>query len=161
MQIKEIERLLEKGVHVDLVISMDGTEQVFEYCRFPLEWDRFSKNVKHYRQLQKQYPNLSLLLWSSISALCISDLPNMIEFAESLGISFNGAPVQFPEVLSIGKTNRLTTQAKAILINSKHQFANKLAPLVAVESKDSTNELEHFLANNDATRKINYRNFLK
>lgn len=161
MQIKEIERLLENGVHVDLVISMDGTEQVFEYCRFPLEWNKFAKNVKHYKQLQKKYSNLSLLLWSSISALCVSDLPNMLEFAHSLEIPFNGAPIQFPEVISIGKTNHLTSNAKEILTNSKYHFANKLAPLVAVESKDSSNELEHFLTNNDAIRKINYRNFIK
>ena len=65
------------------------------------------------------------------------------------------------EILAIGKTNRLTIQAKDLLIDSKYEFANKLTPLTATESENNTNKLEIFLANNDKIRKINYRDFLQ
>lgn len=160
MRIKEIERLLEKGVNVDLVISMDGTERVFEYCRFPLEWNRFAANVEHYVQLRKQYSNLSLLLWTSISSASVADLPNMLAFAERLAIPLNGAPVQFPEALGINKTNKFTLQAKQILLDSKYEFARKIAPLVAIEQTNSDSLLEQFLSKNDSVRKISYKDYL-
>lgn len=160
MRIKEIERLLEKGIRVDLVISMDGTKRVFEYCRFPLEWDRFSENMNHYKQLQAQYPNLSLLIWTSISAASVADLPNMLAFAKQLDIPLNGAPVQFPAALSINRTNAVTLKAKQILLDSEYDFANKIAPLVATDAEDNTESLQQFLATNDAIRKIDYRDYL-
>lgn len=159
MKIHQIESLLKKNIRVDLVISMDGTERIFEYCRFPLKWSKFINSVKYYCDLRDQYSHLSILLWSSISALCINDLPNMLKFAQSMNIPLNGSPVQYPQALSIYKKNFLTKGSKSLLEKSNFDFAKKIANLVETEL-DNTIELEEFLKLNDSVRNISFKDYL-
>lgn len=158
MIIPEIENLLGRGIAVDLVISMDGTESVFEYCRFPIKWDKFMKSVEHYNAFRKLYSKLSILLWSSISSLCIGDLDNMIAFANNFDIPINGAPIQYPEILSISKNNFLTSQALEKIHLSSNEFAVKLKPLICTDMTNSQDELISFLSNNDKIRNTDFRN---
>lgn len=160
MKIKEIERLLEKGITVDLVISMDGTNKIFEYCRYPINWLKFEDNILFYKALQKKYQNLSLLLWTSISSLCVADIPNMVEFSKKVDIPLNGAPIQFPEEISLGKTNKLTLNAKKILNNDKSDFSKKIESLLALDENNNDDELNRFLMNNDQIRKITHTDYM-
>jgi hypothetical protein len=157
MIIPEIEALLEKGVKVDLVISMDGSKDVFEYCRFPIKWSKFVSTLEAYKKLQEKYQNLSLLLWSAIHALCVADIDNMINFSKEIDIHFNGAPLQYPTALDISKKNFLTLEAKDICKNSQHEFARRLYSLIALDESSNDNEVLNFLAENDSVRKTNYK----
>lgn len=156
MKIKEIEVLLKKGISIELVISMDGTEKIFEYARFPIKWNVFVETVKYYKNLQRQYPNLSLLIWSSISSLCVADIPNMIKFSQDVEIPLNGSPIHFPKELSISNKNFLTNHALKTLENCDNDFAKKILKLVSVYEESNDKELIKFLKENDSIRKTNY-----
>jgi hypothetical protein len=160
-KILEIENLLKKGTRVDLVISMDGTKSVFEYSRFPIKWNKFVDTISYYKTLQEKYANLSLLLWTSISALCLEDLSNMLKFSKEIGIPLNGSPVHFPNEISISRKNFLTVKSKEILLQDDSDFIKKIVSLIATDEEDSSTELLKFLSNNDQIRKTNYKKVFK
>jgi len=159
-KIPEVKKILETNRKVDLVISMDGVESVFEYCRFPIKWKKFEENLQHYRSLQKNYSNLSLLLWCSISALCVGNIPKMLQFSRDIGIPLNGAPIFYPRELWISNKNFLTLPAKELLLNDNNEFSKNIARLIATEEKDNSEELASFLSKSDKIRNIDYKDYI-
>lgn len=157
VKIRQLETVLEKGIKVELVISMDGTGSVFEYARFPIKWKTFLSTIKYYKDLRKKYSNLSLLLWSSISALCVADLDSMIKFSELEGIPLNGSAIEFPSVLSIRNKNFITDRAKDKLAQVDNDFIQKILKSMVLTNEDNSPALVDFLTENDSIRKTNFR----
>ena len=50
-------------------LSLDGTGDVHDYVRWPIKWKNFTKTVKAYKDLQKQYPLLKLNCKTSPTAM--------------------------------------------------------------------------------------------
>lgn len=157
VKIKELEPILMKGIRVELVISMDGTGSIFEYARFPIKWKTFLSTIKYYCNLREKYSNLSLLLWSSISALCLGDLDNMISFSQLHNIPLNGSAIEFPAPLGITNKNFVTLAAKEKLSNNDNEFIKKILISVATENENDSSLIE-FLEQNDSIRKTNFKN---
>ena len=139
---------------------MDGTDRVFEYCRWPLKWSKFRATLEYYCELSSKYSNLNLSLWSAFSVLSIGDLPNMIMFSESVGINFVGSAIVNPSVLQISNTNYLTVAAKEKLIMSPYDYAHKIANAVAIHTEDNSKQLNQFIKKADTFRNINIIDYL-
>ena len=90
---------------VIVTISFDGTEDVHDYVRWPIKWEKFTKTVQEYKKLQKQYKLLKLNFWTTVSCLNIEDFPNIIKYAEDNDIDHAWAFLNSPDVLNVKYKN--------------------------------------------------------
>ena len=146
--IKEIETILQKGITVIVTVSLDGIGDVHDYVRWPIKWNTVQQTIDNYVGLQKNYKNLQLDTWTTVSCLNIADLPNIQQYVDTKKIKHNWAFLEKPDVLSVKHTNWLTTRAKTIYPQS-----------IAI-TEDNTEHLKTFLERQDSVRGIEYRNYL-
>ena len=147
--IDEIITLLKKKIMVIVTISFDGIDNVHDYVRWPIKWEKFTKTIEKYKKLQEQYKLLKLDFWTTVSCLNVGDLPNIIEYAKNKNIPHAWAFLNDPDVLNVKYKNKLTTSAKHI------------APDKIAIAEDNSNQLELFIKRQDYIRKINYNDYFK
>jgi len=157
--IPEIEGLLQRGIEIDISMSMDGFDKTFEYARWPIKWSKFKTVVDYYCSVRNKYLGLKLYFWTTHSALSLVDYDNMIVYSNNVGVPLIGSPVKTPSILHISHNNIMTRYAKEKLLASEFEQARQLALLVATETDDSTVELEEFLNRADALRKIQHKDY--
>ena len=146
--INELIDLLENKIMVIVTISFDGTEDVHDYVRWPIKWEKFIKTVAKYKKLQKQYKLLKLDFWTTVSCLNIGDFPNIIKYASDNNINHAWAFLNTPNVLNVKYKNNLT-------IGAKHIAPDKIAI-----AEDNSDQLELFIKRQDYIRKINIKDYL-
>lgn len=96
----ELTDVAKKGVEVTVTVSFDGVGSVHEFVRWPLLWEDFYNNLMTYKTMP-----VKLNLWTTVSALNVDDLPNIIEFAREHGIDHSYAYLAQPEALSVKNKN--------------------------------------------------------
>jgi sulfatase maturation enzyme AslB (radical SAM superfamily) len=144
--IKEIPELLEKGIHVTVTVSFDGVGKIHDYVRWPIKWDKFYKNLMIYKNM-----NLSgLNLWTTVHALNVGDLNNIINFAKEHSIDHSYALLHDPSVLNINHTNKLTMLANCITLSDQ----------IAIGNNNNDHELLQFITHQDSLRRISYIDYL-
>jgi len=94
--INELEDLSKQGVQVTVTVSLDGIGSVYEYVRWPVKWDKFYNNLMKYRAMP-----VKLNLWTTVSALNVDDLPNIIAFAKEHDIDHSYAYLKDPAELAV------------------------------------------------------------
>lgn len=140
--IKELESLLEQGMTVIVTLSLDGTEKIHDYVRWPIKWKDYTSNVERYCELREKYKNLHLDFWTTVSCLNLNDFHNIETFAAQMKIKHNWAFLHRPHVLDVKYSNRMTE-------NAEHRFIGQ----VAVDS-DNSEELQQFIGRQDRLRQI-------
>ena len=158
--IPNIEIPLSSGMKVTVVLSMDGTKSIFEYSRWPIKWNNFIDTLEEYVALRTQYPNLTLTIIPSLSALNVFDYANVLQVVKKYNLILWRSSVQHPSILQFSNTNILTTQAKELLRQSDDSEARALSEFVAIEENDSTLQLMEFIHKGDAARGIQINNYL-
>ena len=156
--IDNLEELLKRKIKVIITLSFDGTEQVHEYARYPVEWKKWDRVVREYKHLADQYNNLELGFWSTLNVFTINDLENMLRYADQVGIGFSYGVLEYPEQMSIRYENEFTKQARENFEESDILLLKQLAPLVASQY-NNTNELVDFVTKQDSIRDISYRDY--
>ena len=72
---------------VDLQISIDGIYGVFEYNRWPANWEEVYMNVKYFNDgLRSVLPNLQISISHSVSVFTIWHLPEFIDWCRQEGL---------------------------------------------------------------------------
>ena len=127
--------------------SFDGIDNVHDYVRWPIKWEKFTKTIEKYKKLQEQYKLLKLDFWTTVSCLNVGDLPNIIEYAKNKNIPHAWAFLNTPDALNVKYKNNLTTSAKHI------------APDKIAIAEDNSNQLELFIKRQDYIRKININDY--
>jgi sulfatase maturation enzyme AslB (radical SAM superfamily) len=148
--IEEIDALLSKGIDVTITMSIDGVGKVFDYVRWPLKWTNIVGVINRYKQTRKEFSNLSLNIWSTISALNVGDYTNIVNFSKEQDIPMSFGLVHYPNALSIKFKNKLTS-----LVTTDFPMFE----LVGVEVNND-HELSRFLDVHDTIRKIDRANFI-
>ena len=92
----ELGDLVKRGVHVTVTVSLDGIGPVYEYVRWPVKWDKFYNNLMKYTEMP-----IKLNLWTTVSALNVDDLPNIIAFAKEHYIDHSYAYLKDPVELAV------------------------------------------------------------
>ena len=110
----EVEALVNRGVQITITVSIDGIGSVYEYVRWPVKWDKFYTNLMKYREMP-----VKLNLWTTVSALNIDDLPNIIAFAQEHNISHSYAYLVEPVELTV--ENKGTPESLAY-IQKQHEL---------------------------------------
>ena len=92
----ELVDVVARGIEVTVTVSFDGVGSVHEFVRWPLKWDEFYNNLMVYKSMP-----IKLNLWTTVSALNVDDLPNIIEFARSHRIDHSYAYLAQPNELAV------------------------------------------------------------
>ena len=141
-----------------VTLSLDGVENVHDYVRWPIKWKKYISNVANYQNLQKQFPNLKLNTWTTVSALNILDLPRIFDYVLENNLEHDWALLNSPTVLDVKYKNIFTDTAKNKLSQSTYAECKKLAKRISIDS-DNTEQLRSFIQKQDYLRKIDIKDY--
>ena len=136
--IDEIEILIDRGVKVTVTVSLDGIEEVHDFVRWPIKWDKFYANLMFYKNLEQ----IDLNTWTTISALNLHNFTAIEKFVNDNKINHSYAFLHSPDALSVRYCNKLTVPYK-----------NLFPGIVAVDSNNQK-ELDDYLDREKALRKL-------
>ena len=108
----ELMTLADRGVDVTVTVSLDGIGAVHDFVRWPIKWDKFYANLITYKSMP-----IRLNLWTTVSALNVDDLPNIIKFAREHGIDHSYAYLKQPTELAV--ENKDTPESLAYIQKQK------------------------------------------
>lgn len=98
--LEELWALSERGVHVTVTVSLDGIGPVHDFVRWPIKWEKFYKNLKRYMEMP-----VRVNTWTTVSALNIDDLPNILEFVKKHNLEHSYAYLTTPHELAVENKN--------------------------------------------------------
>ena len=94
--LEELSILVDRGIHITVTVSLDGIGAVHDFVRWPIKWDKFYKNLQRYMEMP-----IKLNTWTTVSALNIDDLPNIIEFTKQHNLEHSYAYLTTPSELAV------------------------------------------------------------
>ena len=104
--LKELCTLCDRGIHVTVTVSLDGIGPVHDFVRWPIKWDKFYKNLQRYMAMP-----IRLNTWTTVSALNIDDLPNILEFVKKHKLEHSYAYLITPYELAAKNKDTLESLA--------------------------------------------------
>jgi len=102
----DLESIAQRGIKVTVTASCDGIGDVHELTRWPVTWPTYYNNLMTYKTMPIQ-----LNLWTTVSVLNVSDLPNIQAFAREHGIDHAWAYLKQPWQLSVDNQDIEARQA--------------------------------------------------
>jgi sulfatase maturation enzyme AslB (radical SAM superfamily) len=135
--IPELQSIVDRGIKVTVTVSLDGIGAVHDYIRWPIKWEKFYENLLTYQRMALTELNT----WTTVSALNINYLPEIIKFAKDHNLKHSWAFLNQPDVLNVKYQNPLTIPARALIPGK-----------IAVD-RDNQKELGEFLLAQEALRK--------
>lgn len=158
---EELIPIAEQGISILITISTDGVEEVQEYMRWPTKWPKFLSTLRQYEAFAQAYPKLvNINLHTTLTALNVYDLDNIIEFAKTNNLAHSIAQIAEPAVLKISEINSFTLSAKEKFSKSNNQYLIKLAEGIAT-GRENQVLLNNFIKSQDSLRKINIQHYIK
>lgn len=140
--------MMQEFQDLNICISIDGLESVFEYLRWPLSWDVLQRNLEQYRRAT---PLLSVSY--TISALNALYYDDTLAWFASQGLRHNHNVVYYPQWTGFASAPVALKQALA-----NHEF---FGPMVEITGQELT--AEKFAARMEAqdyVKKTNWRQSL-
>lgn len=140
---KEMLYLWQRFKKVNVQMSIDGTDQQFEYNRWPAKWNSVASNILRWMGHQSHEKNIQLSISHSVSVFTVWHLPTFLDWCERhalpapyLGLVSN--PVHYSITV-------LPKEAKAALTKRLLPYP-KLRPIVkAMLAKDDSDQLDNFV----------------
>jgi len=136
--IDEIEELIDKGIKVIVTVSLDGIQDVHDFVRWPIKWDKFYENLMYYKAVK----GIALNTWTTVSALNIHDFTNIKQFVSKYQLQHSYAFLHNPDPLNVKYENNLTSTYK------------NLFPGVVAVDRNNQIELDDFLLNQKKLRNM-------
>ena len=157
--ISEIVTLLERDIRVIITLSFDGTEHLHDYIRWPILWSNYKKNVGEYLNLRKQYKNLRLNFWTTVSCLNVGDLGNIVAYAQNNRIDHAYGFCLEPTPLDIRYKNKLTVDAKEKLSLSENKLLQSIGKTCCSLNRSNSAEIQSFVQTQDNLRRISFEDY--
>ena len=110
--LEELVELTKRGVHVTVTVSLDGIGPVHDLVRWPIKWDKFYVNLQRYMEMP-----VALNTWTTVSALNVDDLPNILEFVKKHNLEHSYAYLKHPAELAV--ENKDTPECQAYIQQQK------------------------------------------
>jgi molybdenum cofactor biosynthesis enzyme MoaA len=104
--LEELWDLCHRGVQVTVTVSLDGIGSVHDLVRWPVKWDKFYANLQRYMEMP-----IKLNTWTTVSALNVDDLPNILEFVKLHNLDHSYAYLKEPAELAVENKDTLECQA--------------------------------------------------
>ena len=155
-----LEPMLDKGIRVRVTMSMDGTDRLFEYNRYPIKWGKFTNTMQHYLSLRDKYPDLFILYANMvISSLSVLSLPAAIDYCASIDVELKANLIEQPSEWRVQNNNVLTRAAKHQLLSSSLSEVAKIWPIIASEELDVTAEFTAHVVKSDKTLGMRFNDY--
>lgn len=151
-----IENIWKHFKRVDLMLSIDGVGEQFEYLRHPAKWDVVYANILKYKE---HFSTDDLQICYTISSLNVYYIPEFLEFAESLGLQVYLNLVHVPDEFSAQYLPReIKDQIITKLSNhlDKHSEIESVISFLAMDSENKYIEFMRKVNVHDEYRKENY-----
>lgn len=156
----ELLDVVNRGIDVEITISLDGIGPVFEYIRWPAKWNKFTKVLEKYKQFALDNTGkVSLNMWTTLNVLNVNDFENILSFVKEHNISHEFSMLSTPVELNAVFQNNLTLMAKEKFTNSDNSKVQLLSSLIA-SSTDNQEKLEQFIIKQDLLRNILIKNYI-
>ena len=110
--LEELQALCERGVQVTVTVSLDGIGPVHDMVRWPIKWDKFYANLQRYMEMP-----VKLNTWTTVSALNVDDLPNILAFVKKHSLDHSYAYLKEPHELAV--ENKDTSECLAYIQKQK------------------------------------------
>jgi MoaA/NifB/PqqE/SkfB family radical SAM enzyme len=136
--------LLKKFTDLNICISIDGIGSVFEYMRWPGNWENLVENLNHYFDIT---PNISVSC--TISALNALYYDQTVEWFEQHNLRYNHNLVEYPLWLSV---ESMPVELKQHLKN--HVFFKNFCKISGNEIKKE--QFLDYLVQQDKMKKTNH-----
>jgi len=151
---QEQQQLLSKFPNLNVCFSIDGTERVFEYMRFPLKWTDIVSNIEFFKSITS---NISVSY--TLSNLNILYHNHTVDWFQQNKLPYNNNPVYSPTWL----------QPRALPVKFKHHLKTMLnksdfdAYIGSVHTEQDQQCWEEFLTQivkQDLTKGIRWQQYL-
>lgn len=153
-----IENILESKIKLIITLSLDGTGKTHDYVRWPIKWEKYTKNVERYKHYRHEYTNLRLEGWTVLHSLNAIDFANIVEYAEQNKILHSWSFLTNPTPLDPLYANDFTQRAKHIL--EQKDFKDRELILDNLASKENNQEeLDNYIQQQDKLRNINIKEY--
>jgi molybdenum cofactor biosynthesis enzyme MoaA len=163
--------VLKKFKLVRLMVSVDATNELYEYMRFPAKWNTVAKNIKSLQE----YKNFNVILNAVIQNLNVGKIGSLVNWAKEQNLHLYLAPLIGQKHLVITNLpHELKQQAISHLEDIlSNDCPKNLVPLLktchrqliqALSDKFDENAWVEFQTNigmRDRTRKNSHQDFLK
>ena len=110
--LEELWPLCQRGVQVTVTVSLDGIGSVHDFVRWPVKWDKFYANLQQYMAMP-----VKLNTWTTVSALNVDDLPNILKFVQEHKLDHSYAYLKEPIELTV--ENKDTPESLAYIQRQK------------------------------------------
>lgn len=151
----QLKLIQQRGVEVTVTVSFDGIGSVHDYVRWPIKWEKFVENLNAYRQFGLHKINL----WTTINALNINDIENILNFVKLHQLEHSFAFLKYPTELNVEFENKLTEKAKLKYSNSTDPVLQKISNMLAIK-ENNQDRLEQFVTKQDKLRSISITDFI-
>lgn len=141
-----LQRIIDRGIKVTITVSLDGIGSIHDYVRWPIKWNTVAETIKQYQE----YP-IELNTWTTVHALNIGDLKNIIAYTKENKIDHSWALLTAPDVLNVKYSNHFTRSADVI---------ESLKSVVG-QDRDNTVELQLWTYKQDHLRGIRLWDYYK
>jgi sulfatase maturation enzyme AslB (radical SAM superfamily) len=136
--IDKIETLIQKDIKVTVTVSLDGIQEVHDFIRWPIKWEKFYENLMYYKSIDK----LDLNTWTTVSALNIHNFTAIKQFTADHQLNHSYAFLHNPDPINVRYENSFTAP-----------YRNIFPGLVAIDCNNQQ-ELDKFIANQKLIRQI-------
>jgi hypothetical protein len=110
---KNIFELWKEFKHVSVSMSIDAAGEELNYIRSGSDWQQIKNNIEHLVKQQKETNNLSIVFAPTVSLLNIWFLPELYNYANSLGVGVLLNILTGPDYLSLSAVHTDTLQQLA------------------------------------------------
>lgn len=157
----ELLDVINRGIDVEITVSLDGIGPIFEYIRWPAKWNKFTKVLEQYKQFALDNTGkVSLNMWTTLNVLNVNDFENILSFVKEHNISHEFSMLSTPFEFNAVFQNKLTLMAKEKFTNSDNSKVQLLSSLIA-SSTDNQEKLEQFIIKQDLLRNISIKNYIE
>lgn len=161
------QKVLSKFRLVRLMFSIDAVDKLYEYIRYPADWNTVQKNI----QLMRSMPNAQCLVHCVLQNLNVSAVGDLISWCNEQSIWLNLDVIKRPSYLQ--PNNLPPAQIDLAVVHLKKVLTQDLAPHIRKEIENSLQQMQsstfdeaswHDFEKNislrDQIRGNSYRNFL-
>lgn len=147
--------LFRKFENLNICLSIDGTESVFEYVRYPMQWATLLKNLKVYRTITN---NISVSCM--ISNLNIYYYSNIVDFFKDQGLNYLCKQVEDPIIFSPAN---LSPDAKQQVLKNNPAYQDDVAGFLNIDNIYNEELYKQYtveIARQDSLKKINVKDYM-
>lgn len=88
--------LADQFQRLELVVSIDGFEDQYEYIRYPARWDALVRNIAQLRSI----PNTSMSAHVTVQNYNVLRIVDLFRYLDEIDLSFGALPLVYPPFLS-------------------------------------------------------------